>query len=112
MLTSTKLRGPWYNKVYFLKLHMCVYLRAKSEVSRIILTSFRQGVTLPPPPPPLQNKPLKSPHKLGINNVQIMGNGSEIPFVLHPKSDKSLSKITFTEKDIEKVIQNLDLRIQ
>ena len=41
-----------------------------------------------------------------------MGNGSEIPFVLHPKSDKSLSKITFTEKDIEKVIQNLDLRIQ
>ena len=35
-------------------------------------------------------------------------NGSEIPSVLHPKTDKSLSNITFTEKDIEKVVQNLD----
>ena len=34
--------------------------------------------------------------------------GSEIPFFLHPKTDKSLSSITFTEKDIEKVLQNLD----
>ena len=24
MLTSAKLRGSWYYKVYFLKLHMCV----------------------------------------------------------------------------------------
>ena len=38
---------------------MCVYLRAKFEVSSIILTSFRQGVILPPSPQP-QNKPLKS----------------------------------------------------
>ena len=33
---------------------MCVYLRVKFVVSRIILTSFRQGVILhllPPPPP-------------------------------------------------------------
>ena len=28
-------------KVYFLKLHMGVYLRAKFEVSRIMLTGFR-----------------------------------------------------------------------
>ena len=35
-------------------------------------------------------------------------NGSEIPSFLHPKTDKSLSNITFTEKDIEKVIQSLD----
>ena len=28
---------------------MCVYLHAKFEVSSIILTSFRQGVILPPP---------------------------------------------------------------
>ena len=28
-----------------------------------------------------------------------------------PKTDKSLSNITFTEKDIEKVIQNLDPNI-
>ena len=38
----------------------------------------------------------------------IIDNGSEIPSFLHPKTDKSLSNITFTEKDIEKVIQNLD----
>ena len=34
--------------------------------------------------------------------------GGKIPFVLHPKTDKSLSNIAFTEKDTEKVIQNLD----
>ena len=31
---------------------MCVYLRTKFQVSRIILTSFRQRVILPPPPTP------------------------------------------------------------
>ena len=30
---------------------MSVYLRAKFEVSSIILTWFRMGVILPPPPP-------------------------------------------------------------
>ena len=38
----------------------------------------------------------------------IRDNGSGIPFFLHPKTDKSLSSITFTEKDIEKIMQNLD----
>ena len=38
----------------------------------------------------------------------IIDNGSEIPSFLHPKTDKLLSNITFTEKDIEKVLQNLD----
>ena len=38
----------------------------------------------------------------------IIDNGSEIPSFLHPKTDKSLSNITFTEKDIEKVIQSLN----
>ena len=64
MLTSAKLSGPWYQKVYFLKLHMCVYLRTKFEVSSIILTSFKQrGYFTPPflPSPPTQNLPLKSP---------------------------------------------------
>ena len=42
---------------------MDVYLRAKFEVSRIILTSFRQGVILPAPP---QNELLKSPPRLGL----------------------------------------------
>ena len=35
-------------------------------------------------------------------------NGSEIPSFLHSKTEKSLSNATFTEKDIEKVILNLD----
>ena len=32
----------------------------------------------------------------------------KFPLFLHPKTDKSLSNITFTEKDIEKIIQSLD----
>ena len=40
---------------------MCVYLRAKFEVSGIILLSFRQGV-IPPP----ENKLLKNPPRLGL----------------------------------------------
>ena len=50
---------------------MGVYLRAKFEVSSIILTGFRQGggdnFTLPPP----QNKPLKSPPRLGLRNSYV-----------------------------------------
>ena len=38
----------------------------------------------------------------------IIDNGSKIPSFLHLKTDKFLLNITFTEKDIEKVIQNLD----
>ena len=37
-----------------------------------------------------------------------MDNGSGLPSVLHPKTDEYLSNTTFTEKDIEKVIHNLD----
>ena len=43
---------------------MGVQLPAKSEVSSIILTGFRQGVVLPPCPP--QNEPLKGPPRLGL----------------------------------------------
>ena len=45
---------------------MGVYLRAKFEVSSIIVTGFRQGVILAPPPPTPQNEPLKSPFRLGL----------------------------------------------
>ena len=38
----------------------------------------------------------------------IIDNSSEIPSFLHPKTDKFLSNITLTEKDIEKVVQSLD----
>ena len=48
-------------------------LRAKFEVSSIILTSFIQGgggggkfTPPPPPPPPPQNEPLKSSPRLGL----------------------------------------------
>ena len=44
---------------------MGVYLRAKFEVSSIVLIGFRQGVILPPPLPP-QNEPLTSPTRFGL----------------------------------------------
>ena len=45
-----------------------MYLRAKFEVSNIILTYFRQGYGVIPST--LQNKPLKSPRRLSlINNL-------------------------------------------
>ena len=47
---------------------MSVYLRAKFEVSSIILTSFRHGGIVPPPP---QNEPLKSPPRLGLKFKEI-----------------------------------------
>ena len=39
--------------------------------NNLILTSFRQGVILPPAPPlpPPQNEPLKSPPRLGLRKV-------------------------------------------
>ena len=89
ILTSAKLRGRWYYKVYFLKLNMCEYLRAKFEVSSMILTSFRQegGEEFNPPPiPPRthtlspQNEPLKSPPRLGLKsrlNYQYKRKNSE-----------------------------------
>ena len=40
LLTSEKLRGPWYEIVCFLKLHIYVYLHATFEVSSVILTKF------------------------------------------------------------------------
>ena len=50
---------------------MGVYLRAKSEVSSIILTGFRRGGVNSPNPPPPQNEPLKSPPRLGLKLVII-----------------------------------------
>ena len=50
---------------------MRVYLRTKFQVSSVILTSFRQGVNLPPTPPP-QNKPLKSPPRLVLKKRSVI----------------------------------------
>ena len=63
MLTSAKLRGPWYWNLYFLKPHICVYLHTKVEVSSVILTSFRLGANFISPP---QNRPLESPPRSGL----------------------------------------------
>ena len=46
---------------------MGLYLRAKFEVSSIILTGFRWGAVNSPP----QNEPLKSPPRLGLKLVII-----------------------------------------
>ena len=52
---------------------MCVYLRAKFEVSSIILTNFRQGGRGNFSPLPPKNEPLKSPLRLRLNvNVVIL----------------------------------------
>ena len=67
LLTLAKLSGTWYYKVYFLKLHMRVYLGIKFQVSRVTLTSFRHWGNFNPPPTP-QNGPLKSPHSLRLKN--------------------------------------------
>ena len=53
--------------VYFLKLHMGVYLRTKFEVSSVILTGFRRGGgNFTPTPSHLKTKPLKSSSRLGL----------------------------------------------
>ena len=56
-----------------MKLYMNVCLRTKFQVPSIILTSFRQagegGGIIPPPTP--QNRPPKSPPRLGLKGVDI-----------------------------------------
>ena len=42
-LNAAKLRGPDALRYFFLKLHRCVYLHTKFQISRIILISFREG---------------------------------------------------------------------
>ena len=48
LLMSVKSRRSQQHKVYFVKLHMCLYLRIKFQVSSIILANFKQGVVLAP----------------------------------------------------------------
>ena len=64
MLKSAKLRGPRHWKVYFLKLHKGVYLRAKFEASTIILTSLRHGGNLIIPPSPTSKRTPKKPTQI------------------------------------------------
>ena len=61
MLTSAKLRKTRFKKIYFIKLYMGAYLRAKFEVSNIILTGFRQRES-----EQFAMLTLKSPPRLGL----------------------------------------------
>ena len=71
MLTSAKLRWPWYQKVYFLKLYMCVL---KFQVCSIILMSFivrgvGGGANFTPSPFPPQNRPPKNFTQIKVNAI-------------------------------------------
>ena len=75
MMASTKLIGPWYQKVYFLKLHMCVYLNAKFKISIIILTSVRklgEGSNFKPPSPTSKRTHKSPTHiRVKVNKIHI-----------------------------------------
>ena len=64
----SKIKRALVLKGIFSETNMRVYLGAKFVVSSIILTNFGQGGNFTPPPPPPQNKPLKSPPRLWLNN--------------------------------------------
>ena len=76
---------------------MCVCLRAKFEVSSIILTSLRKEVILPPSTPP-QNKPLKSPPRLGLKRA--IGVNT---FNLAAKLDLASFKASVDKLDVDKL---------
>ena len=81
-----------------------------------VLKSFHNNKKIPSIPPILHENSFVTNFKektelfnsFFAKQCSIIDNGREIPSFLHPKTDKSLSNITFTEKDIEKIIQNLD----
>ena len=51
---------------------MCVYLRAKLEVSSLTLTSFRQGVILLHPPTPKRTP--KKPTQVRVKGISVFSN--------------------------------------
>ena len=66
MLTSAKLRESWYLYIFWNYICVCTYL-PNFKFSRIILTSFRQGVVSPPPHTHTrtpQNNPPKKPTQI------------------------------------------------
>ena len=68
---------------------MGVYVRAKFEVSSVILTSFRQrGIPPAPPPPPHQGEPLKSPPILRLKGKGLRHYGSLLSANDYEKNDK------------------------
>ena len=64
MLTSAKFRAPWYQMMYFLKLHVCVYIpnfRFPAHTQTHTQTHTHTHTHTHTP----QNEPLKSLHRLG-----------------------------------------------
>ena len=55
------------NFFFFMKLHMCVYLRSKFQASSIILTSFRQGGAILSSH---RQTRLKNPPRLGLQQIK------------------------------------------
>ena len=66
---------------------MGVYVRAKFEVSSVILTSFRQRGILPPRPPH-QDEPLKSPPILRLKGKGLRHYASLLSANDYEKNDK------------------------
>ena len=64
---KSKIKDCWYQKVYFLKLHMYMYLGTTFQVFSIILIICKQRwvVILHPPFPP-RNEFLRSPPRLRL----------------------------------------------
>ena len=73
----------------------------------LVLKSFLRNKTLPSIPPIFHENRFVTNFKEKVElfnsffakQCSIKDNGSEIPSFLYPKTDKSLSNITFTEKD-------------
>ena len=111
-MTSAKLRGPWYQKVYFLKLHKCACLRARFEFSIKILTSFRQAV-IPPlkknPQKPLV-KPLVKPRALTTCLIFTYASDEGCKGFILTHLNKVVSSSKF--KDCQKETKNQELHIK
>ena len=82
--------------MYFLKLHMCLYLSTKFQVFSIILSSVRHGgrggIILPPPTHTLKNRPLKSLPRLGLSSFLAL---SMLQYSQITKSLKTAARSTF-----------------
>ena len=123
MLTSAKLRLPWYEKVYFLKPHKCVYLHAKFQVSSIIVTSFRLGGYFPfkgcfktaramdehlpnvtrVPYPPKNSKLVKQAKLFNLENVRLSNSSNHIskyPMEMNP--NKAPQNTTLNKEELRK----------
>ena len=124
MLTSVKLKRPWYQKLCFLKLNMNVYLRAKFQVSNVSLTSFRQvgrrggGTSKPAPKKPNQTKvkELRSSDGLSENQYALVimdiFTGQMTKDLLNLLGDNKILLTNVVQANTTKFYQLLDLTVK